>query len=257
MDYNFDRVASSYDETRALPEGVSEAICRWVLARLPADPAVAEIGVGTGRIAIPFIERGIRYTGFDISEQMTTLLWKKLGGHLRRAQILLADVTEHLPVDDQSQDAVIAVHILHLVDVVPALTQIRRVLKPGGALVWGYEWYDDLALRIRIRNQFSTFAAEHGAPARRDFLREDARTLLSEWGARGTRHVVAAWTETETCRQVLDKLRNRMISFTWELDDTVLQKAAEQTEAWARSEYGDLDRAHPVGRQFIVDWYQF
>lgn len=42
--YNFDRVSGEYDQTRRFPPGVSE------------------------RIAIPFIEAGVRYTGFDISE---------------------------------------------------------------------------------------------------------------------------------------------------------------------------------------------
>lgn len=53
--YNFDRVSGEYDQTRRFPPGVSE------------------------RIAIPFIEAGVRYTGFDISEQMMARLTEKLG----------------------------------------------------------------------------------------------------------------------------------------------------------------------------------
>lgn len=257
MTYNFDRVSQQYDATRGFPPGVSERIARWVLSRLPQDPTMAEIGVGTGRMALPFIEQGIRYTGFDISEQMTAVLREKLGGDLRRAQILMADVTEHLPVPEASQDAVIAVHILHLVDAIKALHQIRRILKPHGALVWGFNWHDDNGPAQSIRSYFNKAAAELGAPKERDFLVQPARELLAEWGARASRHVVASWTVEETPQAILDSLTGRLMSSTWQIPEPILQEACRRTESWARSHYGDMHRPQTGEHQFIVDWYQF
>lgn len=252
---NFDRVADKYDNTRGLPPGVPEQIADWVLNRLPADPVITELGVGTGRIALPFIQRGVRYTGFDVSEQMTERLKAKLDGDLRRAQVVLADITQPLPLPEASQDAVIAVHILHLVDPVATLTQVRRILKPGGALVWGYEWSDDQSPHVKLRKHFQAEMESKGHK-RSDFRVPAARRLLAEWGAAHEAVRVATWGRSETLRQHLDRLRGRVYSSTWSADDEALQAAADRTEAWARAEYGDLDQVLPDEKWFMVDWYE-
>jgi len=257
MDYNFDRVADKYDATRGLPPGVTDRISRWILSRLPADPAVAEIGVGTGRIAIPFIERGVRYTGFDISQQMLDRLHEKLGGDLRRAAIHVADITQPLPVPEASQDAVIAVHIFHLVDAIKALEQVRRILKSHGALVWGYSKHGDLSVRQTIRSRFHELMLELGAPPRRDFFAQSAREQLAAWGAAVSQHVVAVWTEQETARNNIERMRSGVMSSTWGTSDEWRAEAGRRLEAWALAQYGDLDRVHDVEERFVIDWYQF
>jgi ubiquinone/menaquinone biosynthesis C-methylase UbiE len=255
--YNFDRVSDQYDTSRGMPAGVPEQICQWVRSRLPEDPAITEIGVGTGRIAVPFIRQDVRYTGLDISEQMVARLREKLGGDLHRAQIHLADITEQLPVPEQSQDAVIAVHILHLVDPARTLPQVRRILKPGGALVWGYETHDDDAPRQRIREYFRQTVAKMSGAKWRPFHPPAAQALLAEWGARVEKHTVAAWTAPETPREALMHIAERTMSFTWELDDAAIQVGLRVTESWAQQEFADLDRAYAVQKRFLVDWYQF
>lgn len=258
MAYNFDRVHDKYDATRGFPPGVAERISRWVLSRLPKDPAITEIGVGTGRIAVPFIEQNIRYTGFDISAQMTGRLREKLGGDLRRAQICLTDITEPLPLPEESQDAVIAVHILHLVDALATLRQSRRILKPHGAWVWGYQLHDDLSPRQEIRSKFREFAGMASDYRPRDFYVPEARALLAQWGSQVSQHVVATWTETDTYTNVIAGIGERLMSFTWSIEEAVLQQCVLQTEAWARERYGDdLAQPFPVEQRFLVDWYQF
>lgn len=257
MMYNFNRVSDRYDEARRLPPGVADRICRWVLSRLSADPLITEIGVGTGRIAIPFIKSGTRYTGVDISDQMLKRTTEKLGGHLGNARLMLADVTETLPLRDHSQDAVIAVHILHLVEPMRALTQVRRILKQGGALVWGYQHHGDLSPRWLIRKRFFDNAGTLGHIRRQDFHAPMAREILAEWGARVTQHTIAAWTEPCSCGQVLADLQNRTMSGTWEMEDTILAEAIRRTATWVQAEFGDLDRPYENEEAFMVDWHQF
>lgn len=257
MDYNFDRVADKYDATRGLPPGVAERVCRWVLSRLPADPGIAEIGVGTGRMALPFIEGDVRFAGFDISEQMLARLNEKLGGNLRRAQLYMADITQPLPVPPGSQDAVLAAHILHLVDSAAALEQVRRILKPHGALLWGYNMYDQFTPAGVIRPRYSQAVLDLGGPTRRDFHVQQARNLLAEWGTRVSQHTVAAWTERETPREVLTELRERIHSFTWTVPDDIHAAAFRSAEEWTLAEMGDLDRAYAYDVRFVIDWYQF
>jgi ubiquinone/menaquinone biosynthesis C-methylase UbiE len=255
MSYNFDRMSSKYDDTRALPAQVTDHICRWVLSRLPVDPTICEIGVGTGRIAIPFIQRGIRYTGFDISEQMLERARTKLGNDLQQASLLLADVTQILPLAPSSQDAAVAVHILHLVDAPRALNELRRVLKPDGVFIWGFQEQDEDSPAMEIRRHFFKATILIGAEPKRDFFVSEARQLLADWGTGVSRHAVATWSRSFTARAILESLAARIPSSTWHLTDEVLGQAIRQTEEWAKNRYGDLDRELVSEERFMVDWY--
>lgn len=51
-----------------------------VLAELARDGAALELAVGTGRVAIPLVARGIRVDGIDVSRAMTQRLSRKPGG---------------------------------------------------------------------------------------------------------------------------------------------------------------------------------
>lgn len=257
MDYNFNRVSDRYDQTRALPPGVPERICQWVLSRLPKDPAITEFGVGTGRIAIPFILKGISFTGLDISDQMLSQAREKLGGNQHRSRLLLSDITQPLPIADTSQDAILAVHILHLVDATAALHQARRILKPHGSLVWGYEHYADHSPKAAIRRYFHETTAALGHERRRQFHVPEARRLLAEWGAAASQHVVAVWPEQATARQMLEGMSSRTLSSSWELSEEVLQESIRRTAKWAAEQFGNLDRVLENEQSFVVDWYQF
>jgi SAM-dependent methyltransferase len=70
-------VAERYDESTAhLPvEPVVD-----VLAELAGDGAALELGIGTGRIALPLAARGVRVQGIDLSPDMVAQLRKKPGG---------------------------------------------------------------------------------------------------------------------------------------------------------------------------------
>ena len=66
---SFDRVADRYDETRGLPPTpLAKAI--GVLAEELQGKRVLEIGVGTGRYAVPLQKSGIEVVGVDIAPKM-------------------------------------------------------------------------------------------------------------------------------------------------------------------------------------------
>jgi SAM-dependent methyltransferase len=50
------------------------------LAPLAGDGAALELGIGTGRIALPLAERGVPVHGIDLSEEMVARLKEKPGG---------------------------------------------------------------------------------------------------------------------------------------------------------------------------------
>ncbi len=80
-DHFGERVAERYDESVAdmfEPEAVGPVVD--FLAELAGDGTALELGIGTGRIALPLAERGVRVHGIDLSEAMVERLRSKPGG---------------------------------------------------------------------------------------------------------------------------------------------------------------------------------
>jgi SAM-dependent methyltransferase len=79
-DYFGERVADRYDESSAdmFDPAVVEPVVDF-LAELAGDGAALELGIGTGRIALPLAQRGVRVHGIDLSEAMVAKLRAKPG----------------------------------------------------------------------------------------------------------------------------------------------------------------------------------
>src|SRR3954452_17572899 len=79
-DYFGERVAARYDD--AGPEisgaGVVDPVVD-LLAELAGDGAALELGIGTGRIALPLAQRGVRGHRIDLSTAMVERLRAKPG----------------------------------------------------------------------------------------------------------------------------------------------------------------------------------
>jgi len=101
------------------------------------DEDILEIGFGPGRTLGLLVERGARVTGVDISEEMVRLAERRNSEIVRTGVLALHrgdGVT--LPVDDNSQDAVLSVHNLYFWPEPEAtIADVARVLRPGGRLL--------------------------------------------------------------------------------------------------------------------------
>src|SRR4029077_8802925 len=78
----FDRAAGYYDLTRGFPEGVEKDVAA-LMARagsLTPNSRVLEIGVGTGRIALPLAPHVRAYYGIDLAIPMMDRLRAKQNG---------------------------------------------------------------------------------------------------------------------------------------------------------------------------------
>ena len=123
---NYDRRMSFFE--RVLFEDGRE----WVCSR--ASDEVLEVAVGTGRNFI-FYPQGVRLTGIDLSPAMLEIARKraeKLG--------LDADLKEgearQLPFPDAAFDSVVCTLCLcNIPDDRMAITEMKRVLRPGGRLL--------------------------------------------------------------------------------------------------------------------------
>ncbi len=103
----------------------------WVLERIDwlGNETVLDVGCGPGNYALPAKDRGCRYIAADLSLGM--LRNPVIAGTERVNMDALA-----LPFRDGATDVILANHMLyHVPDLVVALSEFRRVLKPGGSLV--------------------------------------------------------------------------------------------------------------------------
>jgi SAM-dependent methyltransferase len=97
---------------------------------------VLEIGLGYGTVSQRIAEAGGRYHGLDIAAgpvSMANLRMKHVGqgGSAQQASILAA------PFADESFDFVVAIGCLHHTgDLKKAIAECRRVLRPGGKLIF-------------------------------------------------------------------------------------------------------------------------
>ena len=81
VDYFNDDVAARYDEglgSMGDPDEIEPVVD--FLSALARDGGALELGIGTGRIAIPLAARGIRVHGIDLSTAMVARLHAKPGG---------------------------------------------------------------------------------------------------------------------------------------------------------------------------------
>ncbi|TLZ68822.1 MAG: methyltransferase domain-containing protein [Methanobacteriota archaeon] len=105
---SFDRVATIYDETRSLPPRAMARVLAVLVDELHRK-RVLEIGVGTGRYAVPLQKSGIRVVGVDISRRMVEF---GLAKGLR--DVVFAEGA-HLPFARHSFDIATTNHVLHLI----------------------------------------------------------------------------------------------------------------------------------------------
>jgi SAM-dependent methyltransferase len=73
-----DRIADVYDEWFMVPSDTEDTV--GFLSDLAGPGPVLELGIGTGRVALPLAQRGHEVRGVDASEAMVEKLWAKTGG---------------------------------------------------------------------------------------------------------------------------------------------------------------------------------
>ncbi len=96
-----------------------------------------DFGCGWGTNTIVFAKIGYRVDAFDISPKniATTNDLARRYGLSDRIETRVS-TAESLPYDDGAFDAVIGVDILHHVDIAASITEVRRILRPGGYAIF-------------------------------------------------------------------------------------------------------------------------
>lgn len=254
FDFSFDeRVAQRYNAQRAHPAQVSQQIGQAIAAEAGTGARVLEIGVGTGRIALPVALAGCHVVGFDLSLNM-------LAGALRlerplttKLDFFQADM-HTLPFADNSFDAVLAVHVLHLASDLPAvLRNVARVLRPGGAFIQGDDWMDPASvvgmLRDEMRRKAMTMSPDMKPPS----AGISKEKMLADLGATAvTETVVAEWQKMVSPAERLSLIENRMDAESWFLPAPVFDVLFRHLQEYATEHWLNLEEKQPVTRRFIL-----
>lgn len=119
--------AGAHDYAEHRPGYPIEAI-RWGLPEGATD--VVDLAAGTGKLTEGLLALDLRVTAVEPDAGMLAELRRRHPGV--RA---LDGTAEHIPLPDGQVDAVLAGQAFHWFDLGPALSEIARVLKPGGRVV--------------------------------------------------------------------------------------------------------------------------
>jgi SAM-dependent methyltransferase len=112
---------------------------------LTPNATVLEIGFGQGRTVQMLTDAGHQVIGVDVSETMVSQARARNRTACRSGQARLQHTAGvAVPFDDASADAAITVHTLYfMADPAATLTDVARVLRPGGRLAIAARVGDD------------------------------------------------------------------------------------------------------------------
>lgn len=258
---SFDRAVAFYDETRGYAPGTAERIRAGILAYTgaTASSTILEIGVGTGRIALPFIQAGDRFVGVDISRGMLARLGEKAAGAPTPA-LALGDAMR-LPFADASFDVVYAFHVLHLVDDRrEVLREVRRVLRPGGVFLSAADGPENGGGETpprQVRTHWVALLHEMGMYTEQKgprWITDDVIVAdLRQLGARAEPVTLATYERQPlSVRRMADIIEARMFSSDWETPEAIHAEATRQLEEWIGEMFTDPDTLYPLSGDVVA-----
>ena len=235
---DFSRNAPVYDQRHGafLPLGAAQEL--MAAAGIVAGTRLLDVGVGTGRVAIPFAAMGCRVVGLDASAAMLQALASKAPPGTVRA--IVGDA-HHLPCADARVDTVVIARMLYLL---PrwrdALAESVRVLVPGGCLLheWGNGAADEAWVQIRDKAR-SLFEA---AGLRNLFhpgarTEEDVDACLRHQGLRRSATVQLNNDVQMTLGEFLRRIVDGECSYVWNVPEEIQQRCLPELESWAAQHF--------------------
>ncbi|NDJ62648.1 MAG: class I SAM-dependent methyltransferase [Chloroflexi bacterium] len=253
---SFDRAADYYDATRGFPPSVEREAAALIAGAggLTAATRVLELGIGTGRIALPMRPHTGPYFGIDIATAMMGKLREKQAAASSAAPIYLTqgDATR-LPFAANTFDAIIVVHVFHLIPQwQAALDEAGRVLRPGGVMLYGWNRARQDQVLSKVWDDFIRMADK----GRDGFREERADEIIGRgWTKHGDRRI-HEFTTLRSPNDFLIGLKQRQWSHTWHIDDATHAAGVAAVEAHIAAHYDQPDKPRELPSSFNVQAFR-
>jgi SAM-dependent methyltransferase len=200
----YDAIARVYDPWS---RSVVEDVPFYVEEARRAGERVVELGVGTGRIAVPIAAERIRVIGVDSSRAMLEVCRERaeLAGVADLVDLRLGDLREP-PVTERVRLVICPfrsfLHLLTIGDRRAALGAARKLLVPGGRLI--FDVFQPSAADIAQTNG-CWLEREPGIFELAEWNRRRRRLTLSVRGPGGESTMSLAWLPAHEWRSLLEE----------------------------------------------------
>jgi len=254
---SFNGLADLYDETRSFDNHCLESALTYISTTFPIDTfsTLFEPGIGNGRIAIPLAQLGYRVVGVDISDEMLSVLGRRLKQNVPKLPIIFqkADITQ-LPFINSAFDIAIIAHVFYFIqDWKKAVNEILRVIRKNGSIIL---LHTGTGSEIPFLNdRYKELSASLNSP-------------IPTMGVKGTKEVIDyfcslgckaewirdrwQWTSRIQLGKALDYIKYRAYSFTTFTSDDIHMEVIKMLEAELNTKYNSLDRIIEIPNQIYL-----
>jgi len=233
----FDQAAEYFDRTRPIGARALAAVAEQAAREVKHRGKCLDVGIGTGRIGIALMDRGINLVGIDLSLPMLRQL--RLKSARRSIPVAVADAVS-LAFDNWTFGSAMACFVLNLIpDWRKAVTEMARVVRPGGVLLFMLAGAQGATREIN--DFYFAQAGDNGYP----FGLADPRDLDEHAISIGLRRRILPPIEDHkwiSVEKILQALEQGVYAGCWTLNPKTRERAANATRVWAARRFGDVNR---------------
>ena len=222
----FDWASSFYDYTRAIPDDLMKKTIETLQEKVEINSSsrILEVGIGTGRIAIPLSKKlNLNTVGIDISEKMLQKCREKITLHAD-VHLIVADGLS-LPFSRNQFDIFLTCHILHLLpDPFQFIKNIISLLVQNGYYI-NLEAYVNYNQTLPFKIYYDKLAeAGYRHNNRWELLRCELVIYLSKRGWKHSQCIVEGEREI-SINNLVHFIRDRVFSHQRAIEDDLHQRS--------------------------------
>ncbi len=215
----FDRNAAHYERARpGYPPELLEVLAHE--AGVAAGARVCDLAAGTGKLTRLLAEAGVDVVAVEPVPGMRA----QLAAVLPDVEVL-DGTAEHVPFEDGTFDAVVVAQAFHWFRFDEALAEIRRVLRPGGALAIVFNRRDEGVPWVA---EWSTIIDWHQRTVS-SYQHTDWTAVLGGAGFVGVRASTIHWVQYLDRAMLADRVRS--ISYIAVMDEAAQQDHVDRVVA--------------------------